>query len=47
VDLTEGQAAAGWAVTIAAAVKAAVSGLSISPTDVAGSLVRIAIDRAS
>jgi hypothetical protein len=45
--ISEAQAAAGWATKITAAVKAAVSGLPINPADIAGSLVRIAIERVS
>lgn len=44
--ITEAQAATGWATTISVALKAAVSGLAINPTEIAGILVRIAIERA-
>lgn len=47
--IAEAQAKASWTDTITAAAKAAASGLAlqIDPLDIAGSLVRIAIDRAA
>mgnify|MGYP006931609776 CR=1 FL=1 len=46
--IVDAQEKAGWATTITATIAATVNGLAlrIDPTDVAGSLVRIAIERA-
>lgn len=45
--LLDAQAKAGWSTTVKAVMRAATSGiaLEIDPTDVAGSLVRVAIGR--
>jgi hypothetical protein len=46
--IAESQSASGWSVMITAVARAAASGIAlrIDPLDVAGSLVRIAIERA-